>query len=246
MGRGFEWSGGGSVAPEAVARIHRQRIVWHLVAAVVLAASFTAEGLGLVRAAYAVRAAVVTAELFWTTRLHRAPAVPDGYVKLLWISLWMVVAGFWAVAIWPRYRIAALHFVFIGGFSLMTFAVGTMVTLTHAGQAQRLRRPLWVLTVVATGTVGAVATRMLADVWPTYYFLLLGVASCLWLMAGIAWVIFAIPHVLTAVPPGVIERLHEEARGRFTQPARATDVAGPQSHTFLHQVSAAQSIQVPA
>ena len=217
MGRGFEWSGGRSVAPEAVARIRRQRIAWHLVAAVVLAASFAAEGLGLVRVAYAVRAAVVSAELFWTTRLYRPPAVPDGYAKLLWISLWMVITGFWAVAIWPRYRIALLHLVLIGGFSLMTFAVGTMVVLSHAGLAQRLRQPLWILHVVGIGVLGAAIARVLADLWPIVYFPLLAMASSLWLIGGIVWIVFALPYVLTRLPGGAMERLHEEARHRLLQ-----------------------------
>ena len=215
MGRGFEWSGGRLIAPEAVRRIRRHRMTWHLVAAVALAASFAAEGLGLVRVAYAVRAAVVSLELFWTTRLHRPPALPDGYAKLLWISLWMVVVGFWAVAIWPRYRIAMLHLVLIGGFSLMTFAVGTMVVLSHAGVTQRLHQPLWVLRVVGMGILGAAGTRVLADLWPVAYYPLLTLASGCWLLAGVTWVCFALPYVLAPAPEGTMDRLHEEARQRL-------------------------------
>lgn len=220
MGRGFEWSGGRSGAPEAVARIRFQRIAWHLIAAVILAASFAAEGLGFIRAAYAVRAAVVSAELFWTMRLHRPPAVPDDYVKLLWISLWMVVAGFWAVAIWPRHRIAMLHLVLIGGFSLMTFAVGTMVVLNHAGATEALHRPLWVLQVVVVGVMGATAARVVADMWPTHYFVLLAAAAIFWLAAGISWFVFILPWVVRTTPEGALKRLHEEEKQRLLKEMR--------------------------
>ena len=51
----------------------------------VFGATFFLEGRGAVRSAYLLRAAIVTAELLWTTRCFRPPAVPDVYVKLLWV-----------------------------------------------------------------------------------------------------------------------------------------------------------------
>ncbi len=111
-----------------------------------------------------------------------------------------------------------LHFVFIGGFSLMTFAVGTMVVMSHTGQAQALRRPLWVLNVVAAGIAGATAMRVLADLWPMGYFPSLGMAASLWLIAAVSWLVFITPRVLRKVPEDTFERLHQQAKQQLLCP----------------------------
>ena len=41
----------------------------------------------------------------------------------------MVLAGLWAVFLWPDYRLAGLHLIFIGGFSLMIFSFGLVFQL---------------------------------------------------------------------------------------------------------------------
>ena len=190
-------------------------MIAHLSAAGLLGGSFCLEGGGYTRAAYVLRALVVTAELGWRAQWWKAPAVKDLYVRLLWLSLWCVIIGLWAVACWPSHRVAMLHLVLIGGFSLMIFAVGTMVVLSHAGQASLLRQSLWILRVVAGGMLGAATARMLADWWPARYFALLGTAAVCWLIAGISWLLFALPWVLRAAPEGAFERLHEEAKQRL-------------------------------
>jgi len=215
LGRGFEWLAATTVDPERARHIRRKRISAHAVAASLIAMSFFLEGAGYIVGAYLLRAVVVSAELGWTVQLHRPPAIQDAYVRLLWISLWMVAIGFWAAGLWPRYRIAMLHLVFIGGFSLMTFTVGTMVVLSHAGQAQALRRLLWALHIVAVGIAGATAMRILADLWPTVYFPALAMAAICWLLAGLSWLILMLPYVLTPSLEGAMDRLHEEARQRL-------------------------------
>ncbi len=217
LGRGFEWAAT-AIDPARARHIRRGRIRAHAVAAALIAASFFIEGAGYIAPAYLLRAVVVSTELWWSAQLHRPPAIQDAYVRLLWVSLWMVAIGFWAAGCWPRYRIAMLHFVFIGGFSLMTFAVGTMVVMSHSGQAQALRRPLWVLNVVAVGIAGATAMRVLADLWPMVYFPSLGMAASLWLIAAVSWLIFISPRILRKVPEGTFERLHEQAKHQVLRP----------------------------
>lgn len=229
LGRGFEWSTAATLTPERMQQARRRRLQWHGVAALGLAISFVIEGAGYIAPAYLLRAVIVSAELGWTVQLHRPPAIQDTYVRLLWMSLWMVALGFWAAGLWPRYRIAMLHLVFIGGFSLMTFAVGTMVIMSHAGQAQALRQRLWVLAIVAIGVAGATGLRVLADVWPAVYFPALGLAAVSWLTAGVAWLIFALPRVLTPVPEGAMERLHEQARQRFARPGQSQHGGSPET-----------------
>ena len=209
------------VTPEGVSearaiQLRAQRVAWHLLAGFLLASSFFVEGSGAVAAAYGLRAAVVTAELVWTTQLFRPPAAPDLYVKFVWVSLWMVLCGLWGAALAPARRVAMLHLVFLGGFSVMVFAVGTMVVLSHSGAGTRLRQPLWVLHVVGAGIAVAVIARLAADALPARFFQLLGVAAASWSVAAISWLVFSLPYVVRAVPAGTFERLHEEAKRKLS------------------------------
>jgi uncharacterized protein involved in response to NO len=203
------------LTPDQVGRARRKRLAGHLLAALVLGVSFLVEGAGYIRAAYALRAIVVTVELGYPARLWKVPVIKDLYVRLLWLSLWFIVIGLWAVVCWPLHRVAMLHLVLIGGFSLMIFAVATMVVLSHAGQAQALRKPLWILRVVAAGVIGATAARVLANFWVERYFALLAAAAMAWLAAGVSWLIFVLPWVLRAAPEGEFERMHAEAKQRL-------------------------------
>ena len=207
------------VGAEAAHRLRRRRILGHVAAGAVFFGSFWFEGLGRVRAAYLLRALLVTAELGWTTQFYRPPRIPDGYVKLIWVSLWMIILGLWIAGLAPQVRVAALHLVFLGGLSLMVFAVGTMVVLSHTGEGARLRQPLWVLKIVGAGVGGSVLIRLAADGIPQRFFLLLGCAAVSWMAAGISWLAFALPRVLRPLPNGEFERLHDEAKRRVTASA---------------------------
>ncbi|HAM39823.1 MAG TPA: hypothetical protein DCP69_00415 [Candidatus Omnitrophica bacterium] len=209
---------------EQIRRMRRRRIGLHLFSAGAFLLSFALEGLGWMRMAYLLRAAVVTAMWEWSVPLHQPPRVRALYARLLWISLWMVVAGLWGAGLWPRYRIAMLHLTFVGGFSLMAFAVGTMVALSHAGEGQRLQRPMWALWVVAAALGVATAARVLADVMPSHYFPLLAGASIAWMAGGMSWLVFIAPYVMRPAAAGTFERLHEDAkrRLRITSPVSPT------------------------
>lgn len=212
MGRGYLVNAPTDVTEERARAIRKRRIHLHLLAALVFLASFLVEGVGRLGPAYLLRALVVTVELAWTTQFYRPPAAADLYVRLVWVSLWMVVFGFWGAGVIPRYKVAMLHVVFLGGFSLMTFAVGTMVVLSHAGQAQQVRRPLGVLWVVGAGLAGALICRLLAETAPSRYFQWLGLAAGCWMAAGLSWLLFILPRVLRPVPAETFERLHEAAK----------------------------------
>ncbi|MBI3088439.1 MAG: NnrS family protein [Candidatus Omnitrophica bacterium] len=210
------------VTPGRAQAIRRRRIRLHGLAGLVFLATFWIEGTGAVGPAYLLRAAVFTGEFLWTSQLHRPPAPPDRYVRLLWLSIWLMAAGLWGAGIVPRFRVMMLHLVFLGGFSLMTFAVGTMVVLSHAGEAHRLRQPLWVFRVVEAGLGGALAARVLAELAPTAFFPWLGVAAVCWLAAGLGWLVFILPYVARPLAPDAFERVHEEAKRRLLRPIRVS------------------------
>lgn len=192
----------------------RQSLALHAAGGLLLLASFVLEGVGHRPAAYLLRAILVTVFFVRTGALATRPVVRDQFVRYLWLSLWMVFLGVWAAALLPAHRVAALHLVFVGGYSLMTFAVGTMVVLSHAGRAKSLRTPSWALRVTGTGVLAALALRLAATALPERYFLLLGAASALWLLAAVTWLAAMAPRLLETIPVIEVEREHEESKLR--------------------------------
>lgn len=199
-------------SPEKGVRERQRRAGIHLLAGALLFVSFWLEGLGWKAAAYGLRACVVTGELLWTCSFLAPPRVPGFFAKLLWLSLWMILLGYWGVVIFPAYRVSLLHFVFLGGFSLMTFAVATVVTLSHSGEAPRLQGRLPVLWGVAAGLAVALVLRVLSSFSPELYFTLVGTAALSWLVAGGTWIFFAFPRFFKFPDPEEFKRFHEEAK----------------------------------
>jgi uncharacterized protein involved in response to NO len=120
----------------------------------------------------------------------------------------------------PHLRVAMLHVVFLGGISLMTFSVATMVVLSHGGEAQRLKEPLPILWMVGAGVGGALICRVTAELAPGAYFTWLNLSATLWIAAVSMWIGFVWPRVLRSPPSGeAFERMHDEAKRRLQAPA---------------------------
>ncbi len=47
----------------------------------------------------------------------------------------LIGVGLWVGFLWPQFRIAALHIIFLGGFSLMIFSFGMLIVLSHSAKA---------------------------------------------------------------------------------------------------------------
>lgn len=158
-------------------------------------ASLAAEAAGWLHAGPLVRGVVVAAGLAIGGGAWRPPALPGLHRRLVWASVWLMPLGLVGAGLFPDLRIAALHVLFIGGFSLMGFGVATHVSLSHLD-----------LTSLALGTPRAVAVlggtvllatlaRVAADVSQTY-FAHLGWAAALWLVGSGAWLAFFGPRLL--------------------------------------------------
>jgi hypothetical protein len=201
----------------AMRQRRRYRITIHFLFAVLLFSSFWLEAKNLTMA-FLVRAIVVTAELMFNRAWPHFPKVPDLFVKLLTVSVWMVVIGSWALVLYPPMKIALMHFILIGGFSLMTFAVGTMVILSHGGEAQKVRKPLIVLWVVLAAILASLGLRIAAVVNAKHYFHLLGWAAAVWMTGSLSWLCFIAPRILkTPISKEEFERCHEESKQRVNQ-----------------------------
>lgn len=196
--------------------VHRPAgdIRYYLAGGLLILLSFWIEGLGWPRWGYILRAGVATA-VFLRTGALKWPRFSDLYIRLTWVSVWMTLLGFWLAGIFVDYNIVMLHISFIGGFSLMTFAIATMVTMSHAGQAENLRKPLWVLWVVGLGLALAVMKRTMLIAYPDAYFRMLGLAAAFWIFAGLCWLAFALPLVLKIPNQDEFEKMHEEAKKRM-------------------------------
>lgn len=212
-------AGSGTKVPSA-----RRRLALHAAGGALLLASFAAHGFGLRHEADLFRAVLLTGFLVASRTVVPRPRIGDQYVRYVWIAFWMVALGLWAAALLPDHRVAALHLVFVGGYSLMTFAVATMVVASHAGEAKRLRRPAWPLSLTAWGVLTALGLRLAAVVWPGRYFELLGAAAVAWLVAAAAWLAYVAPWLVRSLSPAAFDRMHEESKLRVLRARKAGPV----------------------
>jgi uncharacterized protein involved in response to NO len=157
--------------------------------------SLILEQMGFQRIGPLLRASVVAIGLGFGGGGWRLPGKTGVHRKLVWFATWMMPLGLIASAIWPDYRVPALHILFIGGFGLMAFGVATHVTLTHLDlQRHALGRPPAII-IMAAAFALALFLRFSADASDTY-FQHLGWASALWIFGSAAWLIFLGPKLL--------------------------------------------------
>ena len=199
--------------PGMVAMVRKRRIQVHLTAGILLFLSFWFEGLGAPVLAYGLRAIIVSGIFLFTGALPLVPRVRHAFTWLLWLSFWMVALGSWVEFLFPSHRVIALHLVFLGGFSLMTFAVGTVVVLSHAGEVQRLYKPLPILWFVASCVLGALGLRISADFFPAKYFNLLALAAVIWMTGALSWLLFILPRIFRTPGDWTFEREHQKSKG---------------------------------
>lgn len=142
------------------------------------------------------RAAVVCGGFWLGADARHRPGKPGLHRHLVWVSIWLMPLGLLVSALFPDYRVPALHIVFIGGFSLMAFGVATHVTLSHLEGLGELAlgnpRPVKFL-AAAFGC--ALAARLAADMSDTYFDHLAWAAG-LWICGSAVWLVFLGPKLL--------------------------------------------------
>lgn len=102
------------------------------------------------------------------------------------LSLFALTAGLAFPLLWPGQRLAGLHIVFLGGFSLIIFTVATRVVLGHTGHEALLDKPLPTLQIATLLLVVGAGLRAIGDFLPTRPHWLSG-ASYLWMLAAGVW-----------------------------------------------------------
>jgi hypothetical protein len=172
-----------------------RKAVGYSIGGLLIFVSFLLEQLGWLRGGPLLRAAVVTLGLGVGSGAWRAPRKSGAHRRLVWLSVWLMPLGLIASALWPDYRVPALHILFIGGFGLMAFAVATHVVLAHLNLEQlALGRPAAVV-ILGIAFLLALCARLAADMSDTY-FDHLGWAAAIWLVGSAVWLAFLGPKLL--------------------------------------------------
>ena len=138
----------------------------------------------------------------------------EPFVRMLWLSFWMVFLGHAIIIFFPLYRAALLHIAFIGGYGLMVFAVGLMVIFSHGGQTQRLKAHAVFLSVISALIGTALILRIAAVYYSELFFVLLGTAAASWLLGAGLWLYLVSNALFSGVSSEELERCHEEAKQR--------------------------------
>lgn len=115
-------------------------------------------------------------------------------------ALISLAAGFVVVALFPIYRIAALHIVFITGFNFIVFTVAIRVVFGHSGHAHLFQKRLSFFIVTIAFLLLAMGSRFTADLAPEARILHLVAAAICWLFAALLWGSRVLPKVARADP----------------------------------------------
>ncbi len=165
--------------------------------AVAVIASFAVEAAGFLRLAGALRfiaaADYVATQMPSVLKFGRAPLLG----QCIRASVWMLLLGLLWPVLLPAYRVAGLHLVFIGGFMLTIFAVGTRVMLGHSGQLHLCKKPLPFLIAACVLLLIGLGARIGADFMPSVVgrerHLIWAALLCI--AAALVWGIRLIPRV---------------------------------------------------
>ncbi len=117
------------------------------------------------------------------------------------LALLSLAAGLIFPLFWPGQRVAGLHVVFLGGFSLIAFTVATRVVLGHSGNEALFETRLPSLQGAALLLLVGTVLRAIGDFSPARSHWLNG-ASYLWMLAACVWGFSVLPKVRHADPDG--------------------------------------------
>lgn len=159
----------------------------HGAAAVTLAASFWVENTRSLRAGYALRGAVILTLLLVSAGLAHRPRVAGWHRRAVWLSAWLIPAGYFLGALFPAQSKAGLHVVFLGGFALMAWSVGLHVTLAHGGYREMILGRPWQVPAYTLLLLGAMILRALMEFDQARFFVWLGSSAAAFLLASLIW-----------------------------------------------------------
>jgi uncharacterized protein involved in response to NO len=150
--------------------------------------SFVLEALGWIRVAAVVRGLTTLIYLVRQGHLLEKPSGPPFLARCFRLGGLLLVAGLFLPVILPGYRVASMHLIFIGGFSVILFTVSTRVVIGHAGQSHLFRKRLRFLMSALALLIIAMVARVGADFVAARNSHLV-YAALIWLLAAIVWLV---------------------------------------------------------
>jgi uncharacterized protein involved in response to NO len=163
----------------------------------VLLGTFVAEALFMewMRVTGFVRALAAGAFLLSELPLHRMSSRQATLGVCLRVALAALALGLAFQCFWPAQRVAGMHVIFIGGFTLITFSVATRVVLGHSGLGRlcRTRLSFFIGTALLLGA--GLALRVAGDFMFAQRGALLSYSSYLWMLAAALWSWRVLPKV---------------------------------------------------
>lgn len=173
----------------------RESILSGAVGAAVLL-SFWLEITGWIHFGPALRAFVVAAHFGRTLPWRQLPTVGRALGRMMrwgWVG---IIAGLGMRALLPSIHIALMHWVFVGGFAMITLATATRVVCGHCGTQQLITgRGRWITALMILILLGT-WTRISGDLWPKIQKTHYGYGALLWMTALIIWAWFILPGTL--------------------------------------------------
>lgn len=133
--------------------------------------------------------------------LARLPWHRRGFLAdCLRLGIAAIVIGIGVEAMWPQYRVGALHIWFISGFSFIALTVAIRVVFGHSGRMDLTQKPLPFFIVAGALIFLAMLSRYVADLAPRARTIHLVAAAACWLLAALIWTGRVIPKVTIAEP----------------------------------------------
>lgn len=179
------------VAPAGQRRPRREFIA---AIALLIAGALGAEALGHPQLAAWTRLAAGAASTLLAWKLWRLPQHRARLPWALWSAGLSVLLGLAAAALLPAHEIAAWHVVFIGGYGLLTMAIGTRVVVTHGGHDVRDEGRVLGMSSLAALALAAVVRARAGEAEPGLAPWL-ATAGAFWTIAWGLWLLAAMPRV---------------------------------------------------
>ncbi len=170
----------------------KRQAIFAIFAGLVIIGSELLDIYGLVRMGPAIRASVVF--LYLATRL---PLRGQTFLaNCMRFGLLFLAIGFVLMALFPDWRVGALHLLFITGFSSVVFTVASRVVFGHSGNAHLFGGRLPFLIIANVLLFLAMLSRLSADMAPPARTLHLLAAAILWLAALSVWAAKVLPKTM--------------------------------------------------
>ncbi len=183
----------------ALSALWKRKAVLALAAGVFIIASFFLEARGFHRLAHTVRFISAVGYLLLEMPFRRVARSNAAGLCLL-TALFVLCAGFLAVAILPEFRVGLLHLTLVGGFAVLTFVVATRVVFGHSGNIARMQqRNAWLYVSVGLMLLG-MATRISGDFLPKILATHYSYGAASWIIGVLIWSAVVLPKALRLDP----------------------------------------------